>query len=94
MILSDYLEQKYQYNQKIFQLTVTDSTGRQSSDVCDMKILNINSDLDDGKNGKSCFISAAGDTSDKKGFWLLMGVFAVFVFLARKNQRNQRSESA
>jgi|GEM_PF-6045813 len=73
----------------VFQLTVTDSTGRQSSDVCDLKILNIDSDLDDGKNGKSCFISAAGDVPVRKGFWLL-GVFAVFVFLARKTQRNQR----
>ncbi len=69
----------------VFQLTVTDSTGKQSSDVCDVRILNIDSGLDDGKEGGWCFIYAAGDAPDRKSFWLLLGVFAVAVFLARRS---------
>jgi len=78
----------------VFQLNITSKSGKQNVYNYSVKILNIDSGLDDGKNGKSCFISAAGDVPVRKGFWLLMAVFAVFVFLARKTQRNQRSESA
>jgi len=32
-----------------------------------------------------CFISSAGNMPARKGFWLLIGVFAVFVLSCKKN---------
>lgn len=79
----------------VFQLIVTDSTGKQSSDVCDIRINNIDSDVsEDAEEGGLCFISSAGNVPEGQSFWLLMGVFAVFVFAVRRNSHEHCRNSS